>query len=47
MVLMLQKRWNALNRHCKDVVKRDTPTNYFRYDIYRLATKSELPSAEN
>lgn len=45
---------DALARHCKGVVKRDTPTtsgnqemNFIpEGDIYRLAAKSELPGAE-
>lgn len=45
---------DALIRHCKGVVKRDTPTasgiqtmNFIpEGDIYRLAAKSELPGAE-
>ena len=45
---------DALSRHCKGVVKRDTPTqsglqemNFIpEGDIYRLAAKSELPGAD-
>ena len=45
---------DALNRHCKGVVKRDTPTNGGMQemsfipegDVYRLITHSKLPSAE-
>lgn len=44
---------DALIRHCKGVVKRDTPTasgiqtmNFIpEGDIYRLAARSELPGA--
>lgn len=46
---------DALSRHCKGVVKRDTPTTSGNQemsfipegDIYRLAAKSELPGAES
>ena len=45
---------DALNRHCKGVVKRDTPTEgglqqisfIPEGDVYRLITHSKLPSAE-
>lgn len=45
---------DALIRHCKGVVKRDTPTKsgiqqmsfISEGDIYRLAAKSELPGAD-
>lgn len=45
---------DALNRHCKGVVKRDTPTNGGAQelsfipegDVYRLITHSKLPEAE-
>ena len=45
---------DAVSRHCKGVVKRDTPTSsgiqsmsYINEgDLYRLITKSKLPSAE-
>lgn len=45
---------DALKRHCKGIVKRDTPTNSGiqqmlfipEGDIYRLAAKSELPGAD-
>lgn len=45
---------DALNRNCKGVVKRDTPTSSGiqemsfipKGDIYRLAAKSELPGAD-
>ena len=45
---------DALRRHCKGIVKRDTPTNSGvqqmsfipEGDIYRLAAKSELPGAD-
>lgn len=45
---------DALARHCKGIVKRDTPTasgvqsmNFIpEGDIYRLAAKSELPGAD-
>lgn len=45
---------DALKRHCKGIVKRDTPTKSGiqkmlfipEGDIYRLAAKSELPGAE-
>lgn len=45
---------DALNRHCRAIVKRDTPVggkiqaiNFISEgDIYRLAAKSELPGAE-
>lgn len=45
---------DALNRHCKGVVKRDTPTNGGMQemsfipegDVYRLIAHSKLPSAE-
>ncbi len=45
---------DAINRHCKGVVKHDTPTNSGiqsvsfipEGDIYRLVMRSKLPSAE-
>lgn len=45
---------DAISRHCKGVVKRDTPTSsgiqqmsYINEgDLYRLIMKSKLPSAE-
>lgn len=45
---------DAIRRHCKGVVKRDTPTNggiqslsfIPEGDVYRLITHSKLPSAE-
>ena len=45
---------DAVSRHCKGVVKRDTPTSsgiqsmsYINEgDLYRLIMKSKLPSAE-
>ena len=45
---------DAISRHCKGVVKHDTPTNSgiqaINYipegDIYRLVARSNLPSAE-
>ena len=45
---------DAVSRHCKGVVKRDTPTssgiqsmsNINEGDLYRLIMKSKLPSAE-
>ena len=45
---------DALNRHCRAIVKRDTPVsgkiqsiNYISEgDVYRLITHSKLPSAE-
>lgn len=45
---------DAVSRHCKEVVKRDTPTSsgiqsmsYINEgDLYRLIMKSKLPSAE-
>ena len=44
----------AIQTHCKGVLKRNIPTNGGKQemlfipegDIYRLATKSELPNAE-
>ena len=45
---------DAINRHCKGVVKRDAPTSSGKQsmsfipegDIYRLAASSELPGAD-
>lgn len=45
---------DAINRHCKGVVKRDTPTSggiqsisyIYEGDLYRLITHSKLPRAQ-